>query len=75
MATALPWSSRATTAPYSATVHPDALLTLHTKLAVYDPSGPLSTEVFTISRDQVAPLKHLFGGTSTSTFCPVSALI
>jgi hypothetical protein len=43
------------------TVHPDALLTLHTKLAVYDPSGPLSTEVFTISRDQVASLKQLCG--------------
>ncbi|CAD6239759.1 unnamed protein product [Miscanthus lutarioriparius] len=55
------------------TVHPDALLTLHPKPIFSDPEGPLAFEVFTISRDQVASLKHLCGG--TSTFCALSSLI
>ena len=55
------------------TVHPDALLTLHPKLIFSNPEGPLAFEVFTISRDQVASLKHLCCG--MSTFCTLSALI
>jgi shikimate O-hydroxycinnamoyltransferase len=55
------------------TVHPDALLTLLPRLTLSDPDGPLATEVFTISRDQLASLKHLCGG--ASTFCAVSALL
>jgi shikimate O-hydroxycinnamoyltransferase len=55
------------------TVHPDTLLTLQPRLTLSDLEGPLAIEVFTISKDQVASLKHLCGG--TSTFCAVSALI
>ncbi|XP_002488970.2 hydroxycinnamoyltransferase 4-like [Sorghum bicolor] len=56
------------------TIHPDALLTFYPKHTFFDLSGPLAIEVFTISRDQVAFLKHLCGG-GTSTFCAVSALV
>jgi shikimate O-hydroxycinnamoyltransferase len=48
-------------------------LTLQPRLTLSDLEGPLAIEVFTISKDQVASLKHLCGG--TSTFCAVSALI
>ncbi|EES02456.1 hydroxycinnamoyltransferase 4 isoform X1 [Sorghum bicolor] len=56
------------------TVHPDALLTFYPKHTFFDLSGPLAIKVFTISRDQVASLKYLCGG-GTSTFCAVSALV
>ncbi|NP_001146402.1 spermidine hydroxycinnamoyl transferase isoform X1 [Zea mays] len=55
------------------TVHPDALSTLQPRLVLTEPEGPLAIEIFTISRDHVASLKQLCGG--TSTFCAVSALI
>ncbi|RCV24625.1 hypothetical protein SETIT_5G101100v2 [Setaria italica] len=55
------------------TVHPDALSTFYPKLAFSDPSGPLATKVFTISKDRIASLKRLCGG--TSTFRAVSALV
>ncbi|KAL6846916.1 hypothetical protein ACP4OV_022769 [Aristida adscensionis] len=56
-------------------VDPDALSTLYTRQVVTDPSGPISTEVFAISGGQVASLKRLCGGGTTSTFCAVSALV
>ena len=65
MATALPWSSLAMTAPYSAhgpgppAVHPDALSTFYPKHVLFNPSGPLAIQVFTISKDRIASLKHL----------------
>ncbi|XP_039851254.1 putrescine hydroxycinnamoyltransferase 1-like, partial [Panicum virgatum] len=55
-------------------VQPDALLMFYPKLAFSEPSGPIATEVFAISRDQVAALKRLCGG-GASTFCAVSALV
>jgi shikimate O-hydroxycinnamoyltransferase len=55
------------------TVHPDALSRFYPKLTFSDPSGPLAFEVFAISKDQVASLKSLCGG--TSTFCAMSALV
>ncbi|KAG0536540.1 hypothetical protein BDA96_03G072900, partial [Sorghum bicolor] len=55
-------------------LHPDALLTLHPKLIFSNPSGPLATKVFTISRAQIASLKHRCGD-MMSTFCVVSALV
>ncbi|ONM30211.1 putrescine hydroxycinnamoyltransferase 1 [Zea mays] len=58
------------------TVHPDALSRFYPKLTFSDDplgSGPLAVEVFAISKDQVASLKRLCGG--TSTFCAMSALV
>ena len=55
------------------TVHPDALSRFYPKLTFSDPSGPLAVEFFAISKDQVASLKRLCGG--TSTFCAMSALV
>ncbi|CAN6224157.1 unnamed protein product [Urochloa humidicola] len=43
------------------------------RLALSDSSEPTSTEVFTISRGQLAALKRLCGG--ASTFCSVGALV
>ncbi|KXG31859.1 hydroxycinnamoyltransferase 4 [Sorghum bicolor] len=59
------------------TVHPDALLTFYPKHAFSDPLalGPLAIQVLTISKDQIASLKLLCGGGTTSTFCAVSALM
>nr|CAB3472321.1 unnamed protein product [Digitaria exilis] len=55
------------------TVHPDALTMFYPVKVITDPLGPLAGEVFAISRDQIASLKRLCGG--TSTFCAVSALV
>ncbi|CAO2209094.1 unnamed protein product [Urochloa humidicola] len=55
------------------TVHPDALSMFHPNVALCDPSGPITIQVFSISKDQVASLKRLCGG--ASTFCAVSALL
>jgi shikimate O-hydroxycinnamoyltransferase len=55
------------------TVHPDAQTRFYPKLTFSDPSGPLAYQVFGISKDQVASLKSLCGG--TSTFCAMSALV
>ncbi|OEL38348.1 Shikimate O-hydroxycinnamoyltransferase [Dichanthelium oligosanthes] len=54
-------------------VHPDALSVLCPKVTFSETSGPTATEVFTISRDQLATLERLCGG--ASTFCSVSALV
>ncbi|CAO2193511.1 unnamed protein product [Urochloa humidicola] len=43
------------------------------KLAFSDPSGPITTQVFSISKDQVTSLKRRCSG--ASTFCAVSALL
>jgi shikimate O-hydroxycinnamoyltransferase len=52
-------------------------LTFYPKHAFSDPLalGPLAIQVLTISKDQIASLKHLCGGGTTSTFCAVSALL
>ncbi|CAL4965043.1 unnamed protein product [Urochloa decumbens] len=55
------------------TVDPDALFMFHPNFALTDPSGPITSKVFPISKDQVASLKRLCGG--ASTFCAVSALL
>ncbi|CAD6232427.1 unnamed protein product [Miscanthus lutarioriparius] len=70
----LPCHDRTLLCPRSPpTVHPDALLTFCPKVIFSDPLGPVVVKVFTISRDQVASLKHHCSG--TSTFCAVSALL
>ncbi|CAO2204932.1 unnamed protein product [Urochloa humidicola] len=57
-------------------VHPDALSMFHAKLPLSDPSGPITTRVFPIPKDQVASLKRLCsGGGGASTFCALSALV
>ncbi|CAL4964748.1 unnamed protein product [Urochloa decumbens] len=55
-------------------IHPDALSMFHAKLPLSDPSGPITTRVFPISKEQVASLKRLCGG-GASTFCALSALV
>jgi shikimate O-hydroxycinnamoyltransferase len=55
------------------TIHSNALSTFYPELAFSDPSGPVASEVFAISKDQVASLKRLCDG--ASTFCAVSALV
>ncbi|CAO2193510.1 unnamed protein product [Urochloa humidicola] len=54
-------------------IHPDALSMFLPKLAFSDPSGPITTQVFSISKDQVTSLKRRCSG--ASTFCAVSALL
>ncbi|OQU86302.1 hypothetical protein SORBI_3003G068950 [Sorghum bicolor] len=54
-------------------VHPNALSMFYPKHILSNPSRPLAIQVFTISNDWIASLKHLCGG-GTSTFCVVSAL-
>ncbi|OEL16241.1 hypothetical protein BAE44_0022738 [Dichanthelium oligosanthes] len=49
------------------------MLTSYPKAAFSDPSGPITSKFFAISKDQVASLKRLCGG--ASTFCAVSALV
>ncbi|KAK1643295.1 hypothetical protein QYE76_061100 [Lolium multiflorum] len=56
-------------------VHPDALSVFCPKLNLSDPSGPIVSETFDISKDQVAALKRACAGDSgrVSTFCALSA--
>uniref|UniRef100_A0ACD6A739 Uncharacterized protein n=1 Tax=Avena sativa TaxID=4498 RepID=A0ACD6A739_AVESA len=56
-------------------VHPDALSVFCPKLNLSEPSGPIVSETFVISKDQVAALKRACAGDSgrVSTFCAVSA--
>ncbi|CAL4977644.1 unnamed protein product [Urochloa decumbens] len=54
-------------------IHPDALSMFHPKLTFSNPSGPITTQVFSISKDQVTSLKRGCGG--ASTFCALSALV
>nr|CAB3483094.1 unnamed protein product [Digitaria exilis] len=54
-------------------VHPNTLSVFCPNLTVHEPSGPNASEVFTITKDQLASLKRLCGG--VSTFCAVSALV
>ncbi|CAM0877002.1 unnamed protein product [Alopecurus aequalis] len=56
-------------------VHPDALSVFCPKLNLSEPSGPVVTDTFDISKDQVAALKRACAGDSgrVSTFCAVSA--
>jgi shikimate O-hydroxycinnamoyltransferase len=53
-------------------VHPDALSVFCPKLNLSDPSGPIVSETFDISKDQVAALKRACTS-GASTFCAVSA--
>nr|CAB3481082.1 unnamed protein product [Digitaria exilis] len=49
-------------------VHPNTLSAFCPNLTVHEPSsGPNASEVFTVTSDQLASLKHLCGG--VSTFC------
>lgn len=58
-------------------VHPDALSVFCPKLNLRQPSGPVVSETFDVSKDQVAALKRACAGPGhsgrVSTFCAVSA--
>ncbi|RLN31040.1 shikimate O-hydroxycinnamoyltransferase-like [Panicum miliaceum] len=52
-------------------VNPDAFAVFCPKLTLTQPSGPVASKVFTVSKDHVAALKQACGG--VSTFCALSA--
>ena len=57
-------------------VHPDALSVFFPKLNLSEPSGPVLSETFDISKDQVAALKRTCAAVDSgrvSTFCAVRA--
>ncbi|WVZ71705.1 hypothetical protein U9M48_020257 [Paspalum notatum var. saurae] len=54
-------------------VHPDALSTFYPRLIFSGPARPAVSEVFVVSKGQVAALRRVSGG--TSTFCAVAALV
>lgn len=56
------------------TVHPGALSMLCPKVTFSESSPPTATQAFTITGAQLAALKRLCGGAS-STFCCVSAMV
>ncbi|KAG2623350.1 putrescine hydroxycinnamoyltransferase 1-like [Panicum virgatum] len=53
-------------------VNPDAFAVFCPKLTLTQPSGPVASKVFAVSKDRVAALKQACGG-GVSTFCALSA--